>query len=233
MARSRRLAVAGYPHHLIQRGNNRCAIFVDASDRNEYLAMLREAAVSAGVALHAYVLMDNHVHLLGTPAAADALSRMMQVLGRNYVGWFNHRHGRSGTLWEGRFRSSLIEGDPYLLACMRYIELNPVRAGMVASAEAFAWSSARHHLGLRTDALLTDHALFWSLGNTPFEREAAWRRFLEEGVPQTEAQVFAFAVVRGRALGSDAFLGRVASETGLRVTPGRRGRPRQNDSGPI
>lgn len=233
MARSRRLAVAGYAHHLIQRGNNRCPIFVDANDREEYLAMLREAALSTGVALHAYVLMDNHVHLLGTPAAADALSRMMQVLGRNYVGWFNHRHGRSGTLWEGRFRSSLIESDPYLLACMRYIELNPVRAGMVASAEAFAWSSARHHLGLRADALLTDHALFWSLGNTPFEREAAWRRFLEEGVSQTEAQAFAVAVVRGRALGSDAFLRRVASESGLQVTSGRRGRPRRNDSVPI
>ncbi len=164
MARMSRLAVAGHPHHLFQRGNDRTALFRDDADRERYLDCLREAAAAAKVALHAYVLMDDHVHLLATPAGAEGLSRMMQALGRNYVGWFNHRHQRSGTLWEGRFRSSLIEADSWLLPCMRYIELNPVRAGITVDAPAYRWSSARHHLGQGTDALLTDHALFWSLG---------------------------------------------------------------------
>ena len=233
MARMSRLAVAGYPHHLIQRGNNRAAIFLDDEDRARYLGLLRAAATAAGVALHAYVLMTNHVHLLATPAAGDALSRMMQALGRNYVGWFNHRHGRSGTLWEGRFRSGLVEGDAHLLGCMRYIELNPVRAGIVRAPADYRWSSARHHLGLGADPLLTDHALFWSLGNTPFEREAAWREFLGQPVAAAEVREFTAACLRGAAVGSAAFLARMNAETGRPVVPAQRGRPRRPDSVPI
>ena len=233
MARMSRLAVAGYPHHLIQRGNNRAAIFLDDEDRARYLGLLRAAATAAGVALHAYVLMTNHVHLLATPAAGDALSRMMQALGRNYVGWFNHRHGRSGTLWEGRFRSGLVEGDAHVLGCMRYIELNPVRAGMVRAPADYRWSSARHHLGLGADPLLTDHALFWSLGNTPFEREAAWREFLGQPVAAAEVREFTAACQRGAAVGSAAFLARMNAETGRPVVPAQRGRPRRPDSVPI
>jgi len=232
MARSSRLAVAGYPHHLIQRGNNRGAIFVDDEDRARYLALLREAVAAAGVAVHAYVLMGNHVHLLVTPTADEGLARLMQTLGRNYVGWFNHRHVRSGTLWEGRFRSSLIQRDTYLLACMRYIELNPVRAGLVAAAADYRWSSARHHLGMVRDPLLGDHALYWALGNTPFEREAAWRAFLEHPVAAAEQREFTEACLRGRALGSAAFLAGLATETGRRIVPALRGRPRKNDSVP-
>jgi putative transposase len=232
MARMSRLAVAGYPHHLIQRGNNRAAVFLDDEDRARYLGLLREAAAAAKVALHAYVLMDNHVHLLGTPAAADGMSRMMQTLGRNYVGWFNHRHQRSGTLWEGRFRSSVIESDGYLLACMRYIELNPVRAGLAASAADYAWSSARHHIGVVRDALVSDHALYWGLGNTPFEREASWRRFLEQPVAAGEQRELREASHAGRPLGSASFLAELAAVAGRRVAPGRRGRPRKDDSVP-
>jgi putative transposase len=233
MARMSRLALAGYPHHLIQRGNNRAAIFVDDEDRARYLALLREAAATARVALHAYVLMGNHVHLLATPASGDGLSRMMQALGRNYVGWFNQRHARSGTLWEGRFRSGLVEGDAHLLRCMRYIELNPVRAGIVQEAAEYRWSSARHHLGQHTDPLLTDHALYWSLGNTPFEREAAWRDFIAQPVAAGEAGEFTGACLRGVPLGSAAFLARINEATGRRVQPGARGRPRKNASVPI
>lgn len=233
MARLSRLAVPGHPHHLIQRGNDRAVLFRDAEDRACYLGCLREAALAARVALHAYVLMDEHVHLLATPAGAEGLSRMMQALGRNYVGWFNHRHGRSGTLWEGRFRSSLIEADAWLLPCMRYIELNPVRAGLVADAADYRWSSARHHLGQGTDALLTDHALFWSLGNTPFDREAAWRAYLGQPVVASEIEQITASCRRGWALGSAGFLQRMAEVTGRRVVPAKRGRPRKRDYVPI
>jgi len=183
--------------------------------------------------LHAYVLMEDHVHLLATPAGAEGLSRMMQALGRNYVGRFNHRHGRSGTLWEGRFRSGLIEADAWLLPCMRYIELNPVRAGLVAGPADYRWSSARHHLGQGTDALLTDHALFWSLGNTPFDREAAWRAYLGQPVAATEMEQITASCLRGWALGSAGFLQRMTEVAGRRVVPAKRGRPRKRDYVPI
>jgi putative transposase len=233
MARMSRLAIAGYPHHIIQRGNNRARIFEDPEDCERYRALLGDAALQCGVAIHAYVLMDNHVHLLATPASTEGLSRMMQMLGRNYVGWFNRKHGRSGTLWEGRFRSSLIETDRYLLACMRYIELNPVRAGLCGEAAAFPWSSARHHLGQANDPLVTDHALYWSLGNTPFEREAAYRELLSQTVDPQENRRITEACVRSWALGSGEFLERLKPGSGRRLRPKRRGRPFKKDSVPI
>ena len=219
MARMSRLAVAGHPHHLFQRGNDRIALFRDDADRERYLDCLREAASTAKTC---------RAHGLATPAGTEGLSRMMQALGRNYVGWFNHRHQRSGTLWEGRFRSGLIEAETWLLRCMRYIELNPLRAGIAAEAGAFRWSSARHHLGQATDALLTDHALFWSLGNTPFEREAAWREFLGQPVLVAEAQQITASCLRGWALGSTGFLERMDGVAGRRLVPAKRGRPRKH-----
>lgn len=224
MARTARLAIAGYPHHVIQRGNDRKSVFHDDDDRRRYLAMLREGLREQGVALHAWVLMDNHLHLLLTPVEAAALSRLMQRLGTWYAGWFNHRHCRTGALWEGRFRSSPVDSDGYLLACMRYIERNPVRAGMVQQAEAYPWSSARHHLGLGVDPLITDHALFWALGNTPFEREAAYRRLLEEP-PLDEAERFGRLLGRGKPLGDAPFVSRIGRETGRLLGPRKRGRP--------
>lgn len=224
MARSARLAVPGYPHHLIQRGNNRQAIFVDDEDRQRYVSMLREGLREQGIALHAWVLMDNHVHLLATPPEAGSLSRLMQRQGTWYAGWFNQRHGRTGALWEGRFRSSLVETDAYLLVCMRYVELNPVRAGLAERAEDYRWSSARHHLGLGADPLVTDHALFWALGNTPFEREARYRAFLGSASP-AESRRLGEAFLRGRPLGTATFVERLAAETGRALSPRPRGRP--------
>jgi len=149
MARLPRLTLAGYPHHIIQRGNNRQMIFADAQDFEAMLALLADNAQKFAVAVHAYVLMDNHFHLLATPATAEALPLMMQAVGRSYVRYFNQRHGRTGTLWEGRYRSTLIETERYLLACMVYIDLNPVRAAMVAQPAAgpgpatpITWASA-------------------------------------------------------------------------------------------
>lgn len=230
MARLPRLILPDQPHHVILRGNNRQAIFHSDLDRQHLLDVLRESALQYRVAVHAYVLMDNHLHLLLTPPTADALSRMMQSVGRRYVGWFNARHGRSGTLWEGRFRAGLIEGERHLLACMRYIELNPVRAGLCGEAAQWPWSSAAHHLGFARSPLVTEHPLYWSLGNTPFEREHAYREFLAQGVAPAEQAQFTDAVLRGRPLGSPAFLKPLEEAHGDVVVKRPRGRPRKVSS---
>lgn len=228
MARLPRLSAAGFPHHVIQRGNNRQAIFVDASDHARYLALLRDAAAQHAIAIHAYVLMPNHVHLLVTPQEQAGLSRFMQALGRRYVRWFNDRHGRTGTLWEGRFRSTVIEADRYLLACMRYIELNPVRAGLCAEPAQYRWSSYAHHAGLAVDPLVTDHPLFWGLGNTPYERQLTYRGMFEAPLPDQELDVLRAATNRGRALAS---VGGLDTETARRpATPRPRGRPKSGIS---
>lgn len=225
MARLPRLVVPGLPHHLIQRGNDNQPVFRDDIDRRRYLDVFVDVARTNRLAVHAYALMDNHVHVLGTPATADGLSRTMQSLGRRYVGWFNLRHGRSGTLWEGRFRCAVIETERYLLTCMRYIELGPVRAGMVARAADYRWSSASFHLGERLDELVTDHSLFWALGNTPFERQAAWRALLEQGVTEAESKRISDSAYKGWACGSEAFLASLKGQTSRPVAPRPRGRP--------
>lgn len=227
MARLPRLILPGQPHHVILRGNNRQAIFFSDHDRQHMLATLAEVAALYGVSIHAYVLMDNHLHLLLTPPAADALSRMMQALGRRYVAWFNTRHQRSGTLWEGRFRAGLIEGERHLLACMRYIELNPVRAGLCQDATQWTWSSAAHHLGLARSALVTEHELYWSLGNTPFEREHAYRELMGQGVTPAEQALFTDAALRGRPVGSATFLQPLADAHPKAALKRPRGRPRK------
>ena len=167
MARLPRLTLAGYPHHIILRGNNRQAIFMDSADFERMLALLQNHAMEQGVQVHAYVLMSNHLHLLLTPSQNDSLPKMMQAVGRSYVLYFNKRHGRSGTLWEGRYRSALIQTERYFLACMAYIDLNPVRAGMVAQAAGYPWSSHGHYIGRQNEAWLTPHPLYWEMGNTP------------------------------------------------------------------
>ncbi len=151
--------------------------------------------------VHAYVLMPDHVHLLITPTEEGIAGGLMQRLGRRYVRYFNDRHARSGTLWEGRYRSTVIEPARYLLACYRYIERNPVRAGLVSEAAHYTWSSCRHHLGLASDPLLTDHACYWALGNTPFERQAAYGAMLEAGEPPAELAAIRYAAHTGWMLG--------------------------------
>ncbi|MGP1629160.1 MAG: transposase [Giesbergeria sp.] len=225
MARLPRLTLAGYPHHVIQRGNNRQMIFADTQDFEIMLALLAENAQKFAVAVHAYVLMDNHFHLLATPATAEALPLMMQAVGRSYVRYFNNRHGRSGTLWEGRYRSTLIESERYLLACMVYIDLNPVRAGRVAQAADWRWSSHAHSLGLRADRLITPHALYWSLGNTPFAREAAYGALVQAGLSAGQQSALTDATLRGWALGEAAFVAAIQKKSARRVTKSKAGRP--------
>ena len=225
MARLPRLTLPGYPHHIIQRGNNRQMIFADTQDFATMMALLAENAHKFAVAVHAYVLMDNHFHLLATPATAEALPLMMQAVGRSYVRYFNQRHARSGTLWEGRYRSTLIETERYLLACMVYIDLNPVRAGMVAQPGAWQWSSHAHYLGQRIDKLVTPHALYWALGNTPFAREAAYAGLVQAGIGIGDQAALTDAALSGWALGDTEFVAELQKKCPRRVTKARAGRP--------
>ena len=201
MARLPRLTVAGYPHHIIQRGNNRQAIVRSDADRECLLELMAENARKHHVAFNAYVLMDNHFHLLLTPETAEGVPLMMQAVGRRYVRYFNDLHGRTGTLWEGRYRSTVIETDRYLLACMVYIDLNPVRAGLVPQASDYPWSSHAHYIGQLADRRITPHPLWWTLGNTPFAREAAYAEMVHAGVGAAQQAALTDATLRGWALG--------------------------------
>lgn len=231
MARTTRLVVAGMPHHLLQRGNNRQAIFLDDDDRRQFLLVLREVAAVHRVAIHAYVLMDNHVHLLATPATETALSALMQSLGRRYVAWFNRRHQRTGTLWDGRYKLSVVDPEACLLICQRYIELNPQRTGGVADAAEHPWSSLAHHLGGAPDPLVSSHAAYWSLGNTPFEREAMYRDWLAQGVSPAEAGRVTAALSQSGVLGDAGFALRLGQQMHRQVAPRRRGRPKKASTG--
>lgn len=225
MARLPRLTVAAYPHHIILRGNNRQTIFHDSEDHQRMLRTLRDFSVECKVALHAYVQMSNHMHLLLTPETNDGVPRMMQALGRSYVRYFNNRHGRTGTLWEGRYRSSLIEAERYLLACMVYMDLNPVRAGMVNAPGDYPWSSYAHYIGLRSDPLITPHPLYWEMGNTPFAREASYANLVKAGQSLEQREKLTKAAQSGWALGGGRFVADLQSRTARRVTPARAGRP--------
>jgi len=160
MARQPRLDLPDIPQHVVQRGNNRLPCFLDDADRRYYLQLLSEVLPETGCALHAYVLMNNHVHLLLTPPEAGAVSCLMQKFGRSYVGRFNARHQRTGTLWEGRYKACLVGSESYVLHCHRYIDLNPIRARMIDKPKAYAWSSAAAHCGHRKDPLLESHSSY-------------------------------------------------------------------------
>ncbi|MEC5217763.1 putative transposase [Actimicrobium sp. GrIS 1.19] len=225
MARLPRLVVPEQPHHIIQRGNDRQLIFRDDEDHQRFLLWLREGARQFHVSLHAYVLMPNHLHLLATPSDKEGLSRMMQWIGRHYVPYFNRKYQRVGTLFQGRFKATVIDSERYLMTCSRYIELNPVRAGMVASPADFVWSSYAHHVGTQADPLITDHPLYWSLGNTPFQREAAYRALVEQGLSGQEVTALTDATLKGWALGSPHFRNTLEKRIQRRVGPAKRGRP--------
>lgn len=225
MARLPRLVVPGQPHHIIQRGNNRQPVFVDEEDYACLLGWMREAARSYKVSVHAYVLMPNHMHLLATPADAAGLARMMQWIGRKYVPYFNRKYRRVGTLWQGRFRTSVIDSENYFLMCSRYIENNPVRAQLAAAPQDYRWSSYGHHAGLRQDPAIVDHALYWALGNTPFQREAAYMALFQTPLSHAELLKIQTAAAKGWALGSDAYKAQLEHRAKRPLLPLRRGRP--------
>jgi putative transposase len=226
MARAPRLALAGELHYLIQRGHNRQAVFADDSDRAAYLAMLRDAATQYGVAIHAYALLACEVHLAATPPEPEALSRLMQSLGRRYVADYNRRHGRSGTLWSGRFRTAPVDGAAMGEALLVHIESQPVFAGLSVASAEWPWSSAGHHLGRQRDPLITEHAAYWSLGNTPFERELVHADHLRDGVSTAVHEGLAAAAMRGTPYGPAAFSARVGAQSGRSMPARPRGRPR-------
>lgn len=225
MARLPRLTVPGYPHHVIQRGNNRQAIVLNDADREILLDIIGDHARKHRVAIHAYVLMDNHFHLLLTPETADGVPLMMQAVGRSYVRYFNDHHRRTGTLWEGRYKSTLIQTERYLLACMVYLDLNPVRAGLVSDPKQHAWSSHRHFIGQMQDKRLTPHPMYWALGNTPFAREVAYTEMVRAGLDTPSQRAITDATLQGWALGDEQFMADLQKKTPRRVGPAPRGRP--------
>ncbi len=225
MARLPRLTLPGYPHHIILRGNNRQAIFASQADYQTLLNLLLENAQKFKVAIHAYVLMPNHFHLLATPETSDGLPQMMQAVGRRYVRWFNDAQGRSGTLWEGRYKSTVIDTDRYLLTCMAYLDLNPVRAGLVGQASDYVWSSHVHYIGQRVDKLISPHPLVWGLGNTPFAREAAYADLVRGGISALQTVQLTDAALRGWALGDKDFVAGLQTLTQRRVSKTVAGRP--------
>lgn len=217
MARLPRLALPGFAHYVIQRGHNGEAVFVDAADRATYLEALRAAAGTEALQIHGWALLDDEVQLLATPTAEGSLSRFMQAVNRRYVSGFNRRHGRSGTLWDGRFRAAVVEPGPLRLQALALID----------SAAATGHTTASTRLGGARLALVSDPPEYWALGNTPFEREVAYRALLEDGVPSVTAAVLRRAALGGWAAGMPVVDGQPTASGERPLTPRRRGRPRR------
>lgn len=228
MARLPRLYLPGCAQHVIQRGNNREACFYADADYKAYLSFLKDAAAKYQVAIHAFVLMTNHVHLLVTPQDAQGVSRMMQAQGRKYVQYFNYTYGRSGTLWEGRFKSTVVDADNYLLTVYRYIELNPVRAGMVEHAADYPWSSYQGNAIGKPIQLLTPHPLYLNLGTTVAERQSAYRALFTGLMPVHDIAAIRHATNKAWVLGDEHFKAQIAAKTGRRPEPAGRGGDRKS-----
>ena len=225
MPRKPRVSIAGVPEHLIQRGNNWQVIFASDEDMKAYVTWLKDYAEKFKVAIHAFVLMTNHVHLLCTPGTSAAISLMMQALGRRYVQYFNRSYRRTGTLWEGRFRSSLVQEETYLLQVYRYIELNPVRAGMVDDPADYSWSSYQSNALGKSINLLTPHPLYLALGQTDSERQQHYRDLFRHQVDGELLSDIRKAANKGLILGNERFVLEVEALTGKELHEKKRGRP--------
>lgn len=247
MARLPRLECPSFPHLVVQRVVAGVDLTAQSADRDALMLGMLEAARAHNVAIHAYVVLPDHFHLLVTPAAAGGLGLFMQAVGRRFVAGFNRRHGRTGALWSGRFRATVIDPARYLLDAMVFIETHPWRQGLSEAPQSVSDhcpSSLAQHLQRRTDALVQDHALFWALGNTPFDREAAWRTRLEQGLGASAVTALGAAAHKGWVLGDERFVqSLVAWRVGQggasveqssgerRLVPAKRGRPRQAGEG--
>ena len=223
MARLSRLCLPGIPQHIIQRGNNRQVCFGCEEDFAAYAFWLHEYSRKYHVAIHAWVFMTNHVHLLVTPETSDGVSKMMQALGRHYVRYFNFTYKRTGTLWEGRFKSCVVDAEDYLLICHRYIELNPVRAGMVDSPADYAWSSYMANGFGRKSKLVTSHAIYNELGDTVKQRLVAYRSLFDGHIDPMMLECIRQASNQSMALGNDKFKYEIENLSGRRVQPLKRG----------
>lgn len=225
MARLPRLTLPGQPHYVVQRGNNLQAIFVDTQDYACMKDLLREMGRRFGVEIHAFILLPNQVHLLVTPQTAESLPQFMQSLGRTYVRTFNNRHGRSGTLWEGRYRATVLEPQAWLLPAMVVLENQAVVQSLTGRAVDYGWSSARHNAGAQVDGMVRLHPAYWRLGDTPFAREAAYAALLDRGVSEDVQEVVLGAALKGWVLGSDSFVDALKNGTDRRLQRQRAGRP--------
>ena len=229
MARLPRFVIPGQPQHVILRGNNRTEIFCADADYQFYLEKLQQACTTHDCELHAYVLMTTHVHLLITPQEEQSLAKAIQMLGRYYVQYFNYCYHRTGTLWEGRYKATLIDSETYLLTCMRYIELNPVRAGMVAQPSDYPWSSyCRNALG-QTNELVTPHFEYLRLGRTDKERQAAYRQLFKTCIPENSLTEIREATNKAWVLGNDRFKQHIQSKLDRRVEPKAKGGDRKSE----
>ncbi len=229
MARLPRLLVAGFPHLLSQRAQHGQVMVRDDDDRRALLLLLRDAAAQHGVALHAYAVLDGRFDLVATPQQAAGLSRLMQAVARRHASAFNRRYQRTGGLWEGRFRAAVIEPESWLLKCMVHVEqLTPKDVPLeTRSAVQYTWSSRRGHFGQGVDPLLTDPTEYWSLGNTPFEREAAYRALFEQALTTFERDKIGETLKGGGVLGRSAFVEKLRQGAGRPARPRPRGRPRK------
>jgi putative transposase len=228
MPRSARLEIPNVPLHIIQRGVNRCAVFIDEDDRRHYLNLLQSVAKDHEIAVHAYVLMGNHNHLLLTSRELGTISKAMQRLSQCYVQAFNKKHGRTGTLWDGRFKSSLVDSETYLLVVYRYIELNPVRAAISDAPEHYLWSSAQGNLGLRYDPILTPHPVFKGLASDSKSRVRVYADWLQQGICEEDLDTIRAYIQQEKVLGSTRFRDMVERTLGCAATWHPRGRPRSD-----
>jgi len=231
MPRRPRIAIAEYPMHVVLRGVDRCAIFFSDGDCRYFLDKLAERATAESVDVHAFVLMTNHIHLLMTPKADAGVSSLMKGLGQRYAQYVNRTYQRTGTLFEGRFRSSLVEADAYLLACQRYIELNPVRAGMVQNPGEYSWSSYRANALGEANPVVTAHSTFTALGDSDKQRQASYRELFADSPSEDLLERIRDTVNGGFVLGNARFERQIAAMLGRRTWKGSPGRPRRGRSG--
>jgi putative transposase len=230
MARLPRYFLKGVPLHIILHGNNRDPIFAKDEDQEFFKEVLLEAANRYALAIHAYVFMTNHIHLLATPDVSESVPKTMQSLGRCYVQYFNLRYRRTGTLWEGRYRATAVDAEDYLFECMRYIELNPVRAAMVKHPRDYAWSSYRANAEGKVDALVSHHVLYLSLARNDGERRAAYRELVKAPMADTLLSEIRESTHKGWALGGGRFKSRIERLTERRTAPLSKGRPKKKES---
>ena len=219
MARLARLNLPGIPQHIVQRGNNRQVCFFTEQDYTVYLSKLKEYSQKYNVAVHSYILMTNHVHILATPSEGNGISRLIQSLGRYYVRYVNQTYGRSGTLWEGRYKSTLIDSDNYFLVVSRYIELNPVRAQMVKHPVEYPWSSYQNNAEGRPIELLTPHTCYLSLGQTDKERQEMYKSLFAQQIPAYTIKEIRDATNKAWVLGCDRFKQQIENQTGRCASP--------------
>lgn len=228
MARQPRFMLPNQSQHIIQRGVNRCSIFTDNEDYQLYLTKLAQACERFGCKVHSYVLMHNHVHLLLTPLARTSISRVMQSLGRNYVQYFNYKYNRTGTLLEGRYKASLLDAEQYLLTCHRYIELNPVRAGIVLHPVEYPWSSYHRNALGDHDKLISEHITYHRLGTTTTTRQAAYQSLFDEPIDEVTLKQIRDNTNNAWILGDDRFRTEIEALTKRQAAPKPRGGDRKS-----